>query len=56
VSYNGGNTIHSETDGHPYGTGIKKYRVTMQQELNNVLTIQQFPQEIYLIYTFNLFF
>jgi len=45
VSYEGGNMIHSETDAHPYGTGIEKYPVTMQQELNSVLTIQQFPNK-----------
>jgi len=27
VSYEGGNTVHSETDAHPYGTGIEKYPV-----------------------------
>jgi len=25
VSYERGNTVHSETDAHPYGTGIEKY-------------------------------
>jgi hypothetical protein len=37
----GRNTVHTETDAHPYGRGIEKYRVTVQQELNSVLTIQQ---------------
>lgn len=32
VSYEGGNTVHSEIDAHPYGSGIEKYPVLQRNK------------------------
>lgn len=42
----GGGSVLSQTDAHPYGTGLEKYpSVTMQQEYTYVLTTQHFPKK-----------